>query len=110
MTDKIDRETGLAINKKGNGLTSTQKAQLANVESKLLQQGRGVELYITEQGHISNVCRHLNIDRSTWYRWMNDKRFNLAIQQADKALDDTVEQVMSQILFFTINPLEMKPR
>ena len=96
-------------NGEDKGLTPTQLARIARDNNMFALQGRGIELYIREKGNTGFICKELGISRQTWYRWMRNEKYKLAIEQADKLLDDKIEQVLiskaergssSELLFY----------
>lgn len=55
------------------------------------QKQRALELWTSTRGYVSKVCEALNIDRSTFYRWVEkDKEFALALANAEGKLNDWV--------------------
>ena len=103
------KSTGNGVDKDLKLVPQGEQGRITQREQLRQKQGKALKYYIEEQGHVSNVIRRIGVNRSSWYRWLNNKRFALAVKQADKALDDTVEQVMigkakggssSELLFY----------
>ncbi len=81
--------------KSGEGVKLVSKlGREAQRVKKLERQTRGIELYIKEEGHITNVCKLLRIHRNTWNKWTKDDQFNHLVMLADKILDDDMERVL----------------
>lgn len=68
-----------------------------NKMTLLDQKSKAVELWRETRGHISNICRSLDISRTTFYNWMNeDKEFALSLVDAESELNDDVRDALVQ--------------
>jgi hypothetical protein len=62
-----------------------------------IKKARLVELWTQTRGHISDMCRTVDIERKTFYEWLKkDKEFNQAIQDAEWDLNDDVRDALIQ--------------
>ena len=75
-------------NKKTNGTDVT----LSDKKRKFIKQ-------LTENlGNVSQTCTELNIGRRTYYHWLEDEEFEVAVRDAEESLLDESEfQLMSAI-------------
>ena len=75
-------------NKKTNGTDGT----LSDKKRKFIKQ-------LTENlGNVSQTCTELNIGRRTYYHWLEDEEFEVAVRDAEESLLDESEfQLMSAI-------------
>ena len=54
-----------------------------------------IELYRETRGFISDITRALEIDRSTYYKWLdNDKDFALAIADCEAEINDEMRDAL----------------
>lgn len=54
-----------------------------------------IELYRETRGFISDICRALMIDRSTYYKWLEkDEQFALAVAEAEAEVNDEMKQLL----------------
>jgi len=64
---------------------------------KAIQKAQLVELWRETRGHVSNMCRTVEITRKTFYEWLKkDKEFNKAIIEAEYELHDDVRDALIQ--------------
>lgn len=68
-----------------------------NKNTLLDQKTKAVELWRETRGHISNICRALDISRTTFYNWMNeDVDFSRSLLDAESELNDDVRDALIQ--------------
>lgn len=54
-----------------------------------------LDLYRQTKGFISDICRAVQIDRSTYYKWLDtDEQFALAIADAESEINDEMKQIL----------------
>ena len=62
-----------------------------------IKKAKLVELWGQTKGHITDMCRTVDVTRDTFYRWLKkDKDFNQAIQNAEWDLHDDVRDALIQ--------------
>jgi hypothetical protein len=64
----------------------TKKAYLKRKQKLFIKE------YIDNYGHISNACKKVKINRSTFYEWKEDLPFKEAFEEAIETHNDTIEQ------------------
>lgn len=58
-----------------------------------------LKLYIKNLGHITNACKEVDIERSTYYDWMKDEFFLEKFNDSNEHFNDSV---MRRILSFAL--------
>lgn len=54
-----------------------------------------LELYRETKGFISDITRALEIDRSTYYKWLeNDEEFAVAVAECEAEINDEMKQLL----------------
>jgi hypothetical protein len=68
-------------------------------KSKKARQRAWLEAYKARLFNVTTACREIGIDRSTYYRWLeNDPSFSQAVQEArDEKLDFIEDQLLGKI-------------
>lgn len=62
-----------------------------------IKKAQAIELWRETRGHISNICRAIGIDRTTFYNWLKaDKGFATALLDAEYELNDDVRDALVQ--------------
>lgn len=62
-----------------------------------IKKQKAIELWRETHGHISNICRTLDIERKTFYAWLKaDKAFAQALFDAEAELNDEVRDALIQ--------------
>jgi len=62
-----------------------------------LKKKKFVETYRQLMGHITNTCRAIGINRTTYYNWLDkDEKFAKQIMEAEMELNDDIREVLIQ--------------
>lgn len=59
-----------------------------------LKREQAVELWRQTHGHISNICRALDIERKTFYEWMKNPDFAQKLLDAEAELNDEIRDAL----------------
>lgn len=60
-----------------------------------IKKKRAIELWGQTQGHISDICRTIDVTRKTFYTWLhNDPAFAEALLDAEAELNDDLKNVL----------------
>jgi len=85
------KQSKFQVTKKKNPAYKVNKNALTQPKLK------AIELWRETRGHISNICRALDISRTTFYKWMNeDEVFTEALAEAEAELLDDVRDALIQ--------------
>ena len=78
---------------------NTQNKKTNGTNGTLLDKKRKFIKQLTENlGNVSQTCTELNIGRRTYYHWLEDEEFEVAVRDAEESLLDESEfQLMSAI-------------
>lgn len=62
-----------------------------------IKKKRAIELWRETHGHISNICRAIDVERKTFYSWMKkDPEFAQSLVDAESELNDEVRDALIQ--------------
>lgn len=60
-----------------------------------IKKAEAVEQWKLNNGHITNVCKNIGIERKTFYNWLNnDPEFAEALLDAEAGLNDDIRDVL----------------
>ena len=78
---------------------NTQNTQTNGTNGTLSDKKRKFIKQLTENlGNVSQTCKELNIGRQTYYNWLEDEEFDVAVKDAGESLLDESEfQLMTAI-------------
>ena len=78
---------------------NTQNKKTDGTDGTLSDKKRKFIKQLTENlGNVSQTCTELNIGRRTYYHWLEDEEFEVAVRDAEESLLDESEfQLMSAI-------------
>ena len=78
---------------------NTQNKKTNGTNGTLLDKKRKFIKQLTENlGNVSKTCKELNVGRQTYYNWVEDEEFEVAVRDAEESLLDESEfQLMSAI-------------
>lgn len=72
-----------------------QKEKPKQITTKsTIKKEQAVELWRETHGHITNICRAINVTRKTFYEWMKDEKFALRLIDAEQELNDDIRDVL----------------
>jgi hypothetical protein len=62
-----------------------------------LKKARAIELWRETHGHITNICKAIDVERKTFYTWMkNDPTFSTALFDSEQELNDDIREALIQ--------------
>jgi hypothetical protein len=68
-----------------------------SAKSTALKKRQFLEVFEAKAGNISKACKAINIDRGTYYNWMEkDKKFASAVDDINESLIDWAEDALKK--------------
>jgi hypothetical protein len=61
---------------------------------KAERQGAFIKAYLASAFNVSSACRQVDIDRSTYYKWLEDDGFASKLNEAKEAKKDFIESML----------------
>lgn len=72
-----------------------KKAVTQITTKQALKKAEAIEQWKLNNGHITNVCKNIGIERKTFYNWLNnDPEFANALLDAEAGLNDDIRDVL----------------
>jgi hypothetical protein len=67
-----------------------------NVNKMQLKKQQAIDLWRETRGHISNICKAINISRTTFHKWLKEPEFREMLIEAEGELNDDVRDALMQ--------------